>query len=77
MLQLRAPTISHHLALLREVNLVETRAEGTTRYYRLRPQGLNALNRAFSAPDRLAAFALDEDAKDTQPALICQSLQVA
>jgi DNA-binding transcriptional ArsR family regulator len=62
MLTLRAPTVSHHLALLREVDLVEARAEGTTRYYRLRPQGLSAINRAFSAPERLAAFAQDEDA---------------
>jgi hypothetical protein len=61
-LKLRAPTVSHHLALLREVDLVEARAEGTTRYYRLRPQGLSTINRAFSAPERLAAFAQDEDA---------------
>lgn len=60
-LKLRAPTISHHLALLREVELVEVRAEGTTRYYRLRPQGLSAINRAFSTPDRLAILARDED----------------
>jgi DNA-binding transcriptional ArsR family regulator len=60
-LKLRAPTISHHLALLREVELVEVRAEGTTRYYRLRPQGLNAINRAFSTPERLAILARDED----------------
>jgi hypothetical protein len=62
MLELRAPTISHHLALLRAVDLVEARADGTTRYYRLRPQSLSAINRAFSAPERLAAFARDEDA---------------
>jgi DNA-binding HxlR family transcriptional regulator len=62
MLKLRAPTVSHHLALLREVELVEARADGTTRYYRLRPQGLSAINRAFSAPEQLAVFARDEDA---------------
>jgi hypothetical protein len=62
MLELRAPTISHHLALLREVDLVEARADGTTRYYRLRPQSPSAINRAFSAPERLAVFARDEDA---------------
>lgn len=61
-LKLRAPTVSHHLALLRAVDLVEARAAGTTRYYRLRAQGLSAINRAFSAPERLAAFASDEDA---------------
>jgi hypothetical protein len=62
MLKLRAPTISHHLALLRAVDLVETRAEGTTHYYRVRAQGLSAINRALSAPERLAAFAHDVDA---------------
>ncbi len=62
LLKLRAPTISHHLALLRAVELVEARAEGTTRYYRLRPQGLSAINRVFSAPERLAVLAQDADA---------------
>jgi len=62
MLKLRAPTVSHHLALLRAVDLVETRAEGTTRYYRLRAQGLSAINRMLSAPEQLAVFARDEDA---------------
>jgi hypothetical protein len=47
--------------LLRAVELVEVRAEGTMRYYRLRPQGLNAINRAFSTPERLAILARDED----------------
>jgi DNA-binding transcriptional ArsR family regulator len=62
MLKLRAPTVSHHLALLRAVDLVEARAEGTTRYYRLRAQGLSAINRMLSAPEQLAVFARDEDA---------------
>jgi hypothetical protein len=62
MLKLRAPTVSHHLALLRAVDLVETRAEGTTRYYLLRAQGLSAINRMLSAPEQLADFARDEDA---------------
>jgi DNA-binding transcriptional ArsR family regulator len=62
MLRLRAPTVSHHLALLRAVDLVEARAEGTTRYYRLRAQGLSAINRMLSAPEQLAVFARDEDA---------------
>jgi hypothetical protein len=62
MLRLRAPTVSHHLALLRKLDLVEARADGTMRYYRLRAQGLTAINRMLSAPEHLAVFARDEDA---------------
>jgi hypothetical protein len=53
LLRLKAPTVSHHLATLRNVGLVEMRAEGTTHLYRFQPAALHALNREL-APDRLA-----------------------
>ncbi len=34
-LNLRPPTVSHHLGVLRRIGLVQVRPEGTTRYYRL------------------------------------------
>ena len=40
------PAISQHLKVLREAGLVTDRREGTRRYYRALPEGLNEL-RAF------------------------------
>lgn len=40
---LSAPTISHHLKVLRRAGLVESRRQGTWVYYRLRPEALAAL----------------------------------
>jgi hypothetical protein len=53
LLRLKAPTVSHHLATLREVGLVEMRAEGTTHLYRFRASALRVLNREL-APEKLA-----------------------
>lgn len=47
---LRPPTISQHLAVLREAGLVSLRREGTFRYYRARPDAL-ARARGLVAPD--------------------------
>ncbi len=53
LLALKPPTISHHLARLRGVGLVEVRAEGTTRHYRLVPGRLEALSKEVLAPGTL------------------------
>jgi DNA-binding transcriptional ArsR family regulator len=37
------PAISQHLKVLREAGLVADRAQGRSRLYRLRPQGLKAI----------------------------------
>jgi ArsR family transcriptional regulator len=42
-LGLSQPTISHHLKVLREADLVESRKRGTWSYYRLRPAALDEL----------------------------------
>ena len=52
-LKLKPPTVSHHLATLREIGLVSMRPEGTTHLYRFRPERLRELNRRL-APERLA-----------------------
>lgn len=61
---LREPTVSHHLAKLAAVELVEMRSEGTTHYYRLRTKALQRLGREVLSTERIAAFAADagEDA---------------
>jgi DNA-binding transcriptional ArsR family regulator len=63
-----APAISRHLKVLREAGLVEQRAQGTHRFYAVRPEALRAIvdwtmdHRAFwsTSLDRLdTLLALD------------------
>ena len=57
LLDLKAPTVSHHLALLKDLDLVTMRADGTTHLYRLNAQSLEQVNRLLAAPERLAQVA--------------------
>lgn len=52
-LKLKPPTVSHHLATLREIGLVKMRPAGTTHVYNFQPEALRQLNRRL-APERLA-----------------------
>ena len=45
---LSQPTISHHLKILREAGLVESRRRGTWAYYRLLPEAVERLARALA-----------------------------
>ena len=57
LLDLKEPTVSHHLAKLQELDLVRMRAEGTTHRYRLQPETLTRLKRDFFAPGQVASIA--------------------
>jgi ArsR family transcriptional regulator len=46
---LSQPTVSHHLKILREAGLVESRRRGTWAYYRLVPETVESLARALAA----------------------------
>jgi DNA-binding transcriptional ArsR family regulator/uncharacterized protein YndB with AHSA1/START domain len=46
------PTISQHLAVLREAGLVTARAAGTSRRYRARPDALRGLRGVLSSPGK-------------------------
>jgi DNA-binding transcriptional ArsR family regulator/uncharacterized protein YndB with AHSA1/START domain len=46
------PTISQHLAVLREAGLVSARAAGTSRRYRARPEAIQGLRAALSSPGK-------------------------
>ncbi len=46
---LAQPTISHHLKVLRDVGLVDSRRRGTWAYYRLVPETVAELGRALVA----------------------------
>lgn len=57
MLELRAPTVSHHLNKLKELGLVRMRAEGTTHLYRLDAEALRALSKDVLTPEKMASLA--------------------
>jgi DNA-binding HxlR family transcriptional regulator len=63
LLDLTEPTISHHLARLREAGLVSLRMEGTQRFYRLNPSGLGRFKRLAGqiekTPERPSAAPVD------------------
>ena len=65
-LNLRAPTVSHHLSRLRELGLVSMRADGTIHLYRLEPDALRALSREVLSVERLASWADDVEAEAWQ-----------
>lgn len=56
LLDLKEPTVSHHLAALKALGLVKTRVDGVTHWNRLEPEALTGFNRALL--DRGAVSAL-------------------
>src|ERR687885_2632927 len=59
MLDLKAPTVSHHLHKLKELGLVRMRQEGTTHLYRLDTEALRALSRDVLTPEKIVSLADD------------------
>ena len=49
MLDLRAPTVSHHLSRLKEIKLVSMRSEGTTHFYALNTEAMRDLSKRILA----------------------------
>jgi DNA-binding transcriptional ArsR family regulator len=54
LLQLKAPTISHHLARLKESGLVKMRTEGNTHYYSLDAETLRATSKGLLSSEKMA-----------------------
>jgi hypothetical protein len=54
LLRLREPTVSHHLAVLRELALVRLRADGNVHWYRLNRDELRRIQRLALSADHLA-----------------------
>ena len=57
LLGLREPTVSHHLARLQALDLVQVRSEGTTRRYSLKSDTLHRVSKELLAPQRIASIA--------------------
>ena len=54
--ELKEPTISHHLAKLHEAGLVTMRADGNTHFYRLAGERLQQLSRELFTPERMVSI---------------------
>jgi hypothetical protein len=67
LLDLKEPTVSHHLASLKALGLVGARAEGVVRWHSLRIETLTELNRSLLDPQGGVALAqAPEDAWETK-----------
>lgn len=62
---LKEPTVSHHLAMLREAGLVRLRQDGNTHWYGLDQKALSRLSKAILAQDQLAALARAKPARSS------------
>lgn len=69
LLDLKEPTISHHLAELKGLNLVSVRAEGTMRIYQLNARALEAMSKDIFARPNLAALVKPSDLTEEERVL--------
>jgi len=56
MLDLKEPTVSHHLAKLHELGLVGMRSAGTTHLYQFNGDVLRQLNRELLTPEQVTSL---------------------
>lgn len=56
LMQLKEPTVSHHLAKLKEVNLVTMRPDGNSRLYQLDSEALENISKEIFTPEKIASL---------------------
>ncbi len=66
MLHLKEPTVSHHLAVLKRLDLVRQRADGNFRWYRLNEEVLEKIGRAVFSRDNIARLAVSAVARSSE-----------
>ena len=59
LLQLKEPTVSHHLARLKELNLVTMRPEGNAHLYQLDNEALQNMSKEIFTPEKIASLIKD------------------
>ena len=59
LLDLKEPTVSHHLAAMKSLGLVDVRAEGTTRIYSLDTKSLEEMSKDLFSRENLATLVDD------------------
>ena len=56
---LKEPTVSHHLAKLKELGLVQMQADGNTHLYQLDSEALQQMNKDIFTPKQMSTLAQD------------------
>lgn len=70
LLNLKPPTVSHHLAKLKALELVEMQAEGNTHFYRLNTSTLSAVNKLLLTQERMASLVDDIEGDEWEKRVI-------
>ena len=65
-LELKEPTVSHHLGMLKQLDLVRLRADGNFRWYRLNEEVLGQISRTVFSRDNIARLATSAGARDSE-----------
>src|SRR5260370_35538987 len=66
MLELKEPTFSHRLSVLKGLHLVMLRADGNFRWYRLNDEVLGRISRTVFSRDSIAKLAVSAGARDPE-----------
>jgi len=66
MLNLKEPTVSHHLAVLKQLDLVKLRADGIFHWYRLNEEVLGKISRAVFSRDNIAKLDVSAEAAGSE-----------
>jgi DNA-binding transcriptional ArsR family regulator len=74
-LKLRAPTVSHHLAVLKGAGLAAVRSDGTTRWYRLQESELNRKSRELLSRSALERIGADQAADSADREVLAHYLE--
>lgn len=72
LLDVKEPTISHHLAMMKDLGLVDLRAEGTERIYRLENRFLETMSKDVFSQGNLAAL-VDDPAENAWERKVLQT----
>ncbi|MCB0213771.1 MAG: metalloregulator ArsR/SmtB family transcription factor [Anaerolineae bacterium] len=59
LLNLKEPTVSHHLAKLKELGVVQMQADGNTHLYQLNSEALQEMNKNVFTPKHMSILAQD------------------
>ncbi|OUL31738.1 ArsR family transcriptional regulator [Nostoc sp. T09] len=75
LLQLKEPTVSHHLSKLKELNLVTMRPEGNSRFYQLDSEALQNISKEIFTPEKIASLIGDVDTEAWESKVLSNYLE--
>lgn len=76
LMQLKEPTVSHHLSRLKELNLVTMRPEGNSRIYQLDSEVLQSISKEILSPEKIASLVEDVDTEAWESKVLRSYLEI-